>query len=155
GVDVSPMDGLADERFHVVSLDRVRVGRDEVVGEVDQGWLVLVEALPLERIGFDFAARAQRSYDAGRAGPDGAAWSVDLGRYAARVEAARLLCTRAAAEAGRGDTVRTSVAKWYASELAAELAGWALQRHAPDPPPAVERAYREAPGLTLSGGTSE
>jgi alkylation response protein AidB-like acyl-CoA dehydrogenase len=157
GVEVRAMDGLPDERFHVVTLDAVRLTPDDVVGEIDQGWPVLAEALPFERAGFDFAARAQRWYEAALAGPDSSLWQTDSARYAARVEAARLLSARAAADiaAGRSDPVSTSVAKWYGSELAAELSGWALQCHAPVPPPEVGRAYREAPGLRLSGGTSE
>jgi alkylation response protein AidB-like acyl-CoA dehydrogenase len=157
GVDVRAMDGVAQERFHVVTLNTVRLTPDDVVGEVDQGWPVLVEALPFERVGFDFAARAERWYEAALAGADSSLWPTESSRYAAQVEAARLLSARAAADIseGRSDPVSTSVAKWYASELAAELSGWALQCHAPDPPPEVGRAYREAPGLRLSGGTAE
>ncbi len=157
GVDVRPMDGLAEERFHVVTLDAVRLTQDDVVGEIGQGWPVLVEALPFERVGFDFAARAERWYEAALTGADNSLCPAESGRNAARVEAARLLSARAAADIseGRSDPVSTSVAKWYASELAAELSGWALQCHAPVPPPEVGRAYREGPGLRLSGGTAE
>jgi alkylation response protein AidB-like acyl-CoA dehydrogenase len=152
GVHITALDGLPDEQFHVVELDDVRVTADDVVGGVGNGWSMVLEALPYERIGFDFSIRAEQWYSLGGQASGDVADAVTSARYAARVEAARLLSWKASAVV---DPVSTSVAKWYGSELAAELARWAVQRHAPDIPAEVERAYREAPGLTLSGGTSE
>ncbi|CAM3746485.1 acyl-CoA dehydrogenase family protein [Kibdelosporangium persicum] len=152
GVHITALDGLPEERFHVVELDDVRVTPDDVVGGLGNGWSMVLEALPYERIGFDFSIRAERWYGLVRQTGDDPADTVTSARYAARVEAARLLSWKASAAV---DSVSTSVAKWYGSELAAELAGWAVRKHAPDIPAEVERAYREAPGLTLSGGTSE
>lgn len=151
-VHVTALDGVPGERFHVVTLDGVPVTAADIVGGLGNGWPVLVEALPLERIGFDFSMRAERWYEMALSAPDEPDSAVDRARYAARVEAARLLSWKASATL---DPVRTGIAKWYGSELAAELAGWALRRHAPDIPPMVDAAYREAPGLLLSGGTSE
>jgi alkylation response protein AidB-like acyl-CoA dehydrogenase len=171
GVRVQPLDTMADERFHRVELDGVLVGDADVVGGVGAGWATLAEALPLERTGFDFALRAQRWYEAGCAGltfPDDGTgpsstsdWLADVGRHGAATAAARLLAWRCISSADRGrlDDVRTSAAKWYASEQAASVARWAVTRHGLDAPPELagllDSAYREAPGLTLAGGTSE
>lgn len=166
GVVVERLDTMADEQFHRVALDGVLVTAADVVGEPGQGWALLAEALPLERTGFDFALRAERWYRAGCRGldvePDAAAdWLADIGRYGAATAASRLLAWRCvgSADTGRLDELRTSTAKWYASEQAAAIAGWATARHGLDAPPdlaaLLDSSYREAPGLTLSGGTSE
>ncbi|MFI5823354.1 acyl-CoA dehydrogenase family protein [Streptomyces rishiriensis] len=170
GVHVESLDTMADEQFHRVELDGVRVPATAVVGEVGDGWAILAEALPLERTGFDFALRAERWFEAGcrdlaiRDGADpgpAADWLADVGRHGAATRAAALLAWRCAGSADRGrlDELRTSTAKWYASEQAAAAARWALTRHGMDAPDelaeSLDSAYREAPGLTLAGGTSE
>ncbi|MFI9723635.1 acyl-CoA dehydrogenase family protein [Streptomyces sp. NPDC052396] len=152
GVHITELDSVPDEPFHVVTLDRVAVTGADVVGGLGNGWSVLAEALPLERMGFDFALRAERWYALGRSAPEDPCSAVESARYAARVEAARLLSWRASATL---DAVHTSTAKWYGGELAAELALWALTRYGPEAPAEIDRAWREAPGLRLSGGTSE
>ncbi|GAA1989530.1 acyl-CoA dehydrogenase family protein [Kitasatospora viridis] len=174
------LDTMSDEQFYRVALDGVRVTGADVVGGLGQGWAVLAEALPLERTGLDFALRAERWYRAGCGGfdaPEGLAGSdghdraaapgptadqlADIGRHGAATSAARLLAWRCvgSAEAGRLDELGTSTAKWYASEQAAAVARWATAAHDFDAPPELaallDSAYREAPGLTLSGGTSE
>jgi alkylation response protein AidB-like acyl-CoA dehydrogenase len=154
GVRVSELDSLPDEPFHVVTLDDVLVRDQDVVGGVGDGWALLAQALPLERAGLDFVGRAERWHDKA----DGAT-PEEIARYSARIECARLLSWRTvrAITDGVGDqAIESSMAKWYASELAAEIAGWAWQRiglH--DVDGVVSEAWREAPGLTLAGGTSE
>ncbi|MDF9815300.1 acyl-CoA dehydrogenase family protein [Streptomyces sp. SPB162] len=162
GVRVRSLDTMADELFHQVELDGVLVRDDSVVGGIGQGWGVLAEALPLERTGFDFALRAERWFAAGAGGPGPAGhWLADIGRHGAATSAARLLAWRCvgAADLGQLDELRTATAKWYASEQAAAVARWATERHgfdaAPELAELLDSAYREAPGLTLSGGTSE
>lgn len=161
GVRVRPLAALPTEQFHIVELDDVLVRADDAVGGVGAGWDVISQGLPLERTGLDFALRAEQWYRLGAAGPDVPDRAEQIGRYGARVEAALLLAWRCALDVvdGRIDHVRTAAAKWYASELAAELALWAVRDQglcaAPDLAEAVDRAYREAPGLTLAGGTSE
>ncbi|WP_327432446.1 acyl-CoA dehydrogenase family protein [Streptomyces sp. NBC_01236] len=171
GVSVQRLGTMADEQFHRVELEGVLVADADVVGEVGEGWAVLAEALPLERTGFDFALRAERWYEAGcrgltSSGDDSAPgpashWLVDVGRHGAATGAARLLAWRCigSADTGRLDELETATAKWYASEQAAAVARWAATRHGFDAPPELaellDSALREAPGLTLSGGTSE
>lgn len=171
GVRVRRLESMADEQFHRVDLEGVLVTDTDVVGGVGDGWAVLAEALPLERTGFDFALRAERWYEAGCSGLTSAGggedaraaapWLADVGRHGAATSAARLLAWRCIGSADDGglDELRTSTAKWYASEQAAAAARWAMARHGLDAPPELaaplDSAYREAPGLTLSGGTSE
>ncbi len=157
GVRVRVVPSIMEEQFHLVELDRVRVGDDAVLGRVGDGWSVLAQALPFERTGLDFALRAERWFGLACSAGDDRAELERTGRYGARVDAALLLARRAAetVAAGRLNPLPTATAKWYCSELAAELAGWALRRHGTGAPAEVGRAYREAPALTLSGGTSE
>jgi alkylation response protein AidB-like acyl-CoA dehydrogenase len=161
GVRAEPLDTSADECFYRVELDDVPVSGNDVLGRPGDGWALLSEALPLERTGFDFALRAERWYAAACAGlqgdPEAADdWLADVGRHGAATDAARLLAWSCV---GGADPVQTSMAKWYASEQASAVARWASVCHGGTAPPGLARildtAYREAPGLTLSGGTSE
>jgi alkylation response protein AidB-like acyl-CoA dehydrogenase len=161
GVEVRPLPALPAEQFSIVELKDVVVREDDAVGGVGAGWGVISQGLPLERTGLDFALRAEQWYRFGAHAADVADRAEAIGRYGARVEAALLLSWRSALDVvdGRIDHARTAAAKWYASELAAELASWAVRDHGLHLPAhladAVDRAYREAPGLTLAGGTSE
>ncbi len=161
GVSVRPLPAMPAEQFSIVELTDVAVRRDDAVGDIGAGWDVINQGLPLERTGLDFALRAEQWYRLGAEGPAEPDRAERIGRYGARVEAALLLSWRSALDVvdGRIDHVRTAAAKWYASELAAELAAWAVREHGPHAAPgladAIDRAYREAPGLTLAGGTSE
>jgi alkylation response protein AidB-like acyl-CoA dehydrogenase len=173
GVTVRPVPGLAPEQFHEVALDGVAVGPDAVVGEVGAGWSLLSGALAAERTGMDLSARALRWLDAAAAGlaktgePDEGDLEA-LGRRGAEAEAARLLAWRAALDLGEGrlDVAQAALTKWYASLAAQRVAWWAAEVAGlagsltrDDPEAAlgglVELALAEAPGLTLSAGTSE
>jgi alkylation response protein AidB-like acyl-CoA dehydrogenase len=160
-VRVKELPALPREQFYIVELDDLLVPAANVVGGVGEGWSVLTAALPLERTGMELALRAERWYRLGFAGGDDPVWAEQVGRYGARTEASRLLAWQAAqaVASGQVDAVHMSVAKWYSGEVAADLAGWAIRCHgidgAGDLAEALDRAYLEAPGLTLSGGTSE
>ncbi|HEX4063972.1 MAG TPA: acyl-CoA dehydrogenase family protein [Streptosporangiaceae bacterium] len=86
-----------------------------------------------------------------------------IGRYGAELRASHLLAWNALTKimAGRADQTAAAVAKYHASELASSIAGWAAalpspaQRAAGGQAEVLAQAYREAPGLTLSAGTSE
>lgn len=158
GASVATMPTMADEQFHEVRLDAVIVPGRDVIGELGDGWALLTQALPLERTGLDYALRAERWYRAAGAELTGADLADEqTGRLGARIEAARLLAWKASAAvaAGRLDSTLTAMAKWYGSELAADVAQWATARGASGGSALLDSAYREAPGLTLSGGTSE
>ena len=92
--------------------------------------------------------------------------AAGLARQWARVDASRLLASRALGrlQDGRPEITEASLAKWHASESAAAVARWALDglgtamvTRAPGFAPylPLEAAYREAAGLTISGGSSE
>ena len=153
GVRVTELESGQDEPFHVVTLDDVLVAERDLVGGLGDGWALLARALPLERTGLDFVGRAERWHDMVRA-TGGDATPEDIARYGARVECARLLSWRTVRgiTADGDQAIGSSLAKWYASELAAEIAAWAWRSSGA---PEVAAALREAPGLTLAGGTSE
>lgn len=174
GALVGPLWNLTDERFADVTLNGIRLTRDDVLGDVDQGWQTVNRMLSLERTGIDSAAKAARLFDAllrhasktGRL--DDPAYGHRVLELEARVRAARLLAWRCITNLcdGRTDDVQSAIAKWYATEVAKELAGVALEavgldgvldaRDGDAPVDGViEAAYRETPGLTLAAGTSE
>lgn len=167
GVVVEPVWNLSEERFDLVTLDGIRVGREDVLGEVDDGWQVLGKVLPLERTGLDHSAKAERTLAALlEHAPPGC--GQRLVQLETRVRAARLLAWRCVANLrdGRPDEVHSATAKWYASETAKEVAVAAVELLGPqalldarDPAAIAEgvfdAGFREAPGLTLAQGSSE
>lgn len=171
GVRVETLGSVGDEPFADVTLDRVRVGPDAVVGQVGAAWPLITDALALERTGIDHAAKARRWLDAGIAvlGEPADDALVGIGRLHTMVEASRLLALRSAAALGalQGlDPVAAAATKWWCSETARRVAWWGAEAlgtaatlgSADGDAPAdglLEAAYREAPGLTISAGTSE
>ncbi|MFE6829201.1 acyl-CoA dehydrogenase family protein [Streptomyces sp. NPDC057690] len=165
GVRRETIPGIADEQFHRVVLDGVRVPAADRVGAEGAGWPLLTSALAIERTGLDYALKAERWYAAALDGGLEPDELVEAGRYGAAVEAARLLSWRVIGQlAGGLDAVDDSLAaaaKLLTSELAQSVAGWTARLPTPAGAPRrhaagmLEAAYREAPGLTLSAGTSE
>ncbi|MEV0484442.1 acyl-CoA dehydrogenase family protein [Streptomyces sp. NPDC050508] len=166
GVRREVVHGIADEQFHRITLDAVRVPAADVIGPVGGGWPLLTKALAVERTGLDYSLKAERWYAGALAElRDSAAAEenlAEIGRYGAEVEAGRLLSWDVidgiAASTGTPDDVATATAKYLTSETAQRVACWAngLTGGPPTVRSAVlEAAYREAPGLTLSAGTSE
>ena len=167
GVVIEPVWNLSEERFDLVTLDGIRVGRENVLGELDDGWQVLGKVLPLERTGLDHSAKAERTLAALREhAPPGC--EQRLVHLETRVRAARLLAWRCVANLhdGRPDEVHSATAKWYTSETAKEVSVAAVELLGPralldarDPEAIAEgvfdAAFREAPGLTLAQGSSE
>ncbi|MEV8094407.1 acyl-CoA dehydrogenase family protein [Kitasatospora sp. NPDC085879] len=166
GVHRSVIPGLADEQFHRIDLRGVRVPAGALVGTEHQGWPLLTQALAVERTGLDYALKAERWYRAVLA--HGIDRPEEVARYGAAVDAAGLFAARLTAgvavpeDGGSGhpaevDEPLSAAAKYYTSELAQSVAGWAAALGLPgtDTDDGLEAAYREAPGLTLSAGTSE
>jgi alkylation response protein AidB-like acyl-CoA dehydrogenase len=162
GVLVSPLWSISDERFNEVTLSGVRVTRNDMLGELDDGFYVLSRILGLERTGIEFEGRAhymrdllmQHAADVGGLGDPG------LVELDARVRASRLLSWRCVENLVRDspDDVACAVAKWYAGEAARDVALHALDVFglggvlAGQP---SESAYRDAPGQTLASGSAE
>ncbi|WP_030453441.1 acyl-CoA dehydrogenase family protein [Herbidospora cretacea] len=167
GTVIEPVWNLSEERFDLITLDGIRIGREDVLGEVDDGWQVLNRVLPFERTGLDHSAKAERTLAALREhAPPG---SEDrLARLETRVRAARLLAWRCIANLheGKPDEIHSATAKWYTSETAKEVSVAAVELLGPralldarDPDAIADgvfdAAFREAPGLTLAQGSSE
>lgn len=173
GVLIKQVGALPDDRFHEVIVDGIVLSRDDVVGEVDDGWRLINEMLVLERTGIDFHAKVRRWLDAAGAmlGSGGRADDDLTGRLItldAALSAGHALAWRVIADIdeGKPDPARSAMAKWYITEQAREvvrfclevagmpglLAGW-------DPDAIdqgmVERACRYAPTFRLGSGTSE
>lgn len=171
GVSVSVLPGVGDEHFHRVDLDSVRVSGEDLLGPRDEGWPLLNEALAIERTGLDYHLKAERWLDAAVEvlldREDGAPHDADLeriGRWHGALEADHVLAwtVLTGLAADQVDQVSAAVAKYHSSELAQGIAAWAAGIPAPgqraDRGAAVltlDSAHREAPGLTLSAGTSE
>jgi alkylation response protein AidB-like acyl-CoA dehydrogenase len=167
-VDVRPLAGLADERFHEVGLNGVRVGEDALVGGPGDGWALISRMLAGERSGLNYYARGLRWLEAARdhlraAGPRAGTLEA-LGRHWARLEASRWLALRVlqGLEEDRADVALSSLAKWHSSESVQQAAWWALETlglsaaaREGSAGEVLEPALREAPGATLAAGASE
>jgi alkylation response protein AidB-like acyl-CoA dehydrogenase len=180
GVSVRVIPGVSDEQFHRVELDGVAVRREDLLGRPGEGWPLLHKALAIERTGLDYHVRAEHWLDAALdclldADPDldpdddhdlaRAPHHLEhIGRFGALLDAGHVLCWQVLSgiAADRVDAVAAAAAKHHSSELAAAVAAWGATLPTPAQraralPAAriLDSARREAPGLTLSAGTSE
>jgi alkylation response protein AidB-like acyl-CoA dehydrogenase len=156
-----------------IGLDDVEVTDDQMLGEVGEGFKVAMSALDSGR--FSVAAGCvgicqgcveesvryateRRQFDR----PIASFQLVQamLAEMKVKTDAARMLVLRAAflKDAGRPNTLETSVAKLYATESAVECANTAIQVHGgagyvDDHP--VERWFRDVRVTTLYEGTSQ
>jgi alkylation response protein AidB-like acyl-CoA dehydrogenase len=174
GVRIQPIWNMSDEQFGDVTLDGIRLTRDHVIGEVDGGWQVINEVLPVERTGLEFQAKARRLLDEvlERAAADGTlddpAYQQRLVELDAATTAAHLMAWQVISDLreGRLDSVATAKSKVYATELFKQISEFALEAGGLDATLSAwdsadttggrrEAAHREGPGITLSAGTSE
>jgi alkylation response protein AidB-like acyl-CoA dehydrogenase len=153
-------------------LDECRVPRENVLGEIGQGYKVAIETLNEGRIGIgaqmiglargalDYAiAYTKERRQFGKAIADFQGVQFQLAEAATRLEAARLLVYNAARlrEAGKPFAKESAMAKLYSSEvaehvtsLAVELfGGYGFTRDYP-----VEKLYRDAKIGKIYEGTS-
>jgi alkylation response protein AidB-like acyl-CoA dehydrogenase len=177
GVEITPVPVMGGWRVNLCFFDDVVVPIGNVVGEVDEGWSVLAEALDVERAmsfggreGRLWLARFLRRYE-GRADELGEARLEELGRLVADLEVERLLGLRLAAIGERGAiaNAEASMAKVAGSELAQRAAQWLADVLAPEtlyqePRGAatrdqlaadMEEMLRVTTVYTVIGGTSE
>ncbi|MBD0669431.1 acyl-CoA dehydrogenase family protein [Streptomyces sp. CBMA156] len=171
GVAVSVIPGIGDEHFHRIDLDAVAVPGDALLGPRDEGWPLLNQALAIERTGLDYYLKAEHWLEAAlEALADGGAddpHDADLeriGRWYGALTADHVLAWEVLTglAADRVDQVAAAVAKYHSSELAQSVAAWAAGVPTPEQradrtraAQTLDSAFREAPGLTLSAGTSE
>ncbi|TFG71373.1 MAG: acyl-CoA dehydrogenase [Solirubrobacterales bacterium] len=165
--------GLRSSDTASLAFDSVEVGEEALLGEVGEGFKIAMSALDNGRysvaagcVGIcDGCVDASVSYATQRE-----QFGVPIARFQlvqamiaemiVKRDAARLLVLRAGLlkDAGKPNTVETSIAKLYATESAVECADTAIQVHGgagyvDDHP--VERYLRDARVTTLYEGTSE
>jgi alkylation response protein AidB-like acyl-CoA dehydrogenase len=170
GVTRSTLASFADDQYDHVVLDEVSVPADAMLGREGEGWSLLTRCLAIERTGLDYSLKAERWFNAALSGLD--ADSVDdalleqIGRHGAAVDAGRLLAWDCIGRLDRDalDPASAAMAKFHTSETAQAVAVWAGDVHGPgyarhgltpEAAAVLDSGYREAPGLTLSAGTSQ
>lgn len=153
-------------------LDDVRVGREQVMGEVGKGYKIAIETLNEGRIGIgaQMVGLAQAALDHslryarerkqfGKAIGEFQGVQFQVAEMATRVEAARLLVYNAARlrDAGQPFVTQAAMSKYFASMIAEEAASAAVEilggvGFTKDYP--VEKLYRDAKIGRIYEGTS-
>jgi alkylation response protein AidB-like acyl-CoA dehydrogenase len=175
GITVRPLPGANHEPFYQITFDGAAAGPHDVLGSVDNGWLVITEGLAAERTGMDYSARVRahlswlglRVRHLGDARQE-ACLAGRLRRLAADVEAGRLLAWSMTQrlEDDDLDPAEAAMSKWLNSELMRDV--WQTSQMLARPQdlltaddamttadPSARLLALEAPGLSLSAGTSE
>ncbi|HEY2042942.1 MAG TPA: acyl-CoA dehydrogenase family protein [Jatrophihabitans sp.] len=176
GLTGEPLELLAPHAIGTLAFDGVRVGRDDLLGDVDAGFAVAMRTLDAFRpsVGAFAVGMAQAALDAAIdhvrnrqafGGPLSAQQSVQhtLAEMATRTEASRLLVYAAAAAYDRGAepaeiTRRSAMAKLYATENAQWVIDQAVQLHgarALQHGHLLEHLYREVRAVRIYEGASE
>ncbi|ORX37224.1 acyl-CoA dehydrogenase/oxidase [Kockovaella imperatae] len=134
--------GIRSSSTCVLSFDDVRVPKENIVGEIGKGYKIAIEILNEGRIGiaaqmvgvaqgaFDHAvAYAYQRKQFGKYIGDFQAMGHQFADAAIKIEAARLLCYNAARlkEEGRPFTKEAAMAKYYASTIAQQVSGSAIE----------------------------
>jgi len=176
---IHPTWTIGDERTNEVFFDDVFVSDDSVVGQVNEGWTYICEALDLERFAMmpvgplEEKAKAVLAYlrTAKRDGKplrDDPQARAKAAQIRTQLEVARMLQRRVISEAlrDRVPTVESSEYKLYMNELGQRVADWALDLMGPsgqlrcgeEGAPLggrFERSYRYTVVDTIGGGASE
>lgn len=140
GLSVHPIETMGDHRTNAVFFDDVEVHRDYLVGELNQGWRYICEALDYERFTLFTISPLRKKFEAlvamvrqeRRDGWPLAEWpgvQRTIARLAMEVEAATMLQRRVIAEAteNRVPTVEAAMFKLYSTQLGQRLAHVALE----------------------------
>ncbi|MFD6156432.1 amino acid adenylation domain-containing protein [Nocardia sp. NPDC060256] len=168
-IRVTALDTTNVETLYEVVFDQLPVDDDRLLGPVGQGWPLLVGALTLERAGLGYHGRAARWLTALADhlrridGPLGVESDHRIAGLARSTRAGRELAWHAvrvlAAQGPEAAAVPAAIAKWFNTELAADIVDHARSVDAELSDGASESslvaAQREAVGLTLAAGTSE
>ena len=168
-----PVELVAPHAIGTLRFDAVRVGPEDVLGEVDAGFRVAMRTLDLFRpsVGAFAVGMAQAALDlavthAGERESMGKplrapqAVSQRLGAMATRTESARLLVYAAASAHDRGEPVKkvSAMAKLFATETAQWVVDASVQIHgarALERGHPLEHLYREVRAPRIYEGTSE
>jgi acyl-CoA dehydrogenase len=170
------LDMLSPHALGTLDFDGVRVGRDDVLGEVDHGFAVAMRTLDLFRpsVGAFAVGMAQAALDASVAWTrerrlfggrlaDLQATQHTLAEMATRIAAGRLLVRSAAASYDGGAdrvevTTSAAMAKLFATEMAQWVVDQAVQLHGArglQRGHLLERLYREVRAPRIYEGASE
>jgi acyl-CoA dehydrogenase len=174
GLHGEHLDLLAPHAIGQLAFNGVRVGRDQVLGRVDEGFALAMRTLDRYRpsVGAFAVGMAQAALEAavahaatrhtfGRPLRDFQAISHMLAEMATRTEAARLLVYAAASryDAGAGDVTQlAAMAKLYATETAQWVVDAAVQVHGARAlvrGHLLEHLYRDVRAPRIYEGTSE
>ena len=179
GITVDPIWTWGDERTNLIFFDEVRVPRENLIGEANQGWSYIVGALTLERVTASSTGSLQRLFDetvdfAVRTVLDGAPIAarpevqLRLAELATELEVARLIAHQAAAmiDAGEIPVAEAAMQKVVTTELRAKIADYGMQladlygqlRTSDGQAPLdgrMEQSYRLAPMFRFAAGTNE
>lgn len=157
GITIGGLNSLADEDFADVRLDEVEVAASAVVGPVGGAWPLITEALALERTGVDYVAKAGLWLRTWRSTAGAEPPPERYGQLRTHTAAGRALAMRCVdqLDTGRVDPIGAAATKLWCSETARSVAWWCAETAGPGRSAVLDAAYREAPGLTLSAGTSE
>ena len=179
GIEVRPLVDLTDRHtFNEVFFDNVRVPRDCLVGEVNQGWYIAAATLDFERSGINRVVAGIRIFEElaaycrqranGERPADRAGVGEKLAELALEFQIGRLMAYRVASMQARGQVpnAEASLSKVFGSELQQRLADAALNiLGLPAQLTAVSAGaplggrlheyYLSTAGLTIAAGTSE
>ncbi|MGY5873123.1 MAG: acyl-CoA dehydrogenase family protein [Candidatus Thorarchaeota archaeon] len=165
--------GMKSARVSWLEMDNVRVPSDMVLGEIGQGFRILMDELDSERtaiageaIGYgrtpyEIAVKySTERHQFGRPIKAFEGVSFKIADMAMKLEAGRALTLTAARMYDKGQkiTKEAAIAKLYTTEVALEITNDALQilggsGYTTDYP--VERFVRDARLMTIGGGTAE
>ncbi len=178
-LEVRPTWTIGDERTNEVFFNDVFVPDDQVVGQLNQGWTYICEALDLERFAMMPVGPVEKKVEAlcdhvkeatrdGEPLRDDPQVRADLAQLATQLEVSRMLQRRVIAEACKGGvpTVESSEYKLYMTEFGKRVANKALDiigaagQLKPDEEGAplggrFERSYRYTVVDSIGGGASE
>jgi acyl-CoA dehydrogenase len=176
GLTGERLDMVAPHALGTLHFDGVRVGRDDLLGEVDQGFGVAMRTLDLFRpsVGAFAVGMGQAALDASLSWAkerelfggrliDQQATQHTLAEMSTRIEAGRLLVRRAAAAYDGGApahvvTTSAAQAKLFATETAQWVVDQAVQLHGArglQQGHLLERLYREVRAPRIYEGASE
>jgi alkylation response protein AidB-like acyl-CoA dehydrogenase len=179
GVEVQKIESWGDHMFNDVFFDNVRVPKSSLIGAVDKGWAIVMEALNGERtfVGFAYSLRAilddlieyckQTTHD-GELLASRPEIRAGLAKLEVEIEVAHLMGIDIASRVDAGEAADAEALghKIYTSELRTRLADFAMQmlgqpglldRTNKDAPVRgeMEVLYRRAPMTRIGVGANE
>jgi alkylation response protein AidB-like acyl-CoA dehydrogenase len=165
--------GLRGVATSDVVLEDVRVHKSEILGEIDRGFITAMKTLSIGRIGVscqgigvaqgameEAVKHIKERKQFGQYLADFQALRFMVAEMETKINAAKLLVYNAAYKMDMGEDVTkdSSMAKYFATEMALEVVSNALQLHggygySKEYP--IERMYRDARVLTIFEGTTQ